>query len=193
MDFKDLAQKNRSYRRFDESFIVGKEILVELIELSRWAASGRNAQPLKYYLSNEPAKNESIFSTLEWAGYLKNWRPAVGERPTAYIIVLLDRHITDNFYCDDGIAMQNILLGAVEKGLGGCIIRSINKPKLRTLLNVPDHLEIIDVVALGKPVEKVVLTDVGEDGDIKYYRDEVGVHYVPKRTIEELIMNLQQD
>jgi hypothetical protein len=104
---------------------------------------------------------------------------------------LLDKQITDNFYCDDGIAMQNILLGAVEKGLGGCIIRSINKPRLRTLLNVPAYLEIIDVIALGKPVEKVVLTDVGEDGDIKYHRDETGFHYVPKRTVDELIVNFQ--
>ena len=189
MDFKDLARKNRSYRRFDESFVIEHNTLVELVELSRWAASGRNAQPLKYYLSNDSATNESIFSTLEWAGYLKNWRPEPGERPTAYIIVLLDKRITDNFYCDDGIAMQNILLGAVEKGLGGCIIRSINKPKLRGLLNVPSHFEIIDVVALGKPIEKVVLTDVGEDGDIKYHRDEAGVHYVPKRTIDELIVS----
>jgi len=188
MDFKDLAKKNRSYRRFDENFVVGHEILVDLVELSRWAASGRNAQPLKYYLSNDPATNESIFSTLEWAGYLKNWRPAEGERPTAYIVVLLDRRITDNFYCDDGIAMQNILLGAVEKGLGGCILRTINKPKLKALLKVPLHLEIIDVVALGKPIEKVVLTDVGEDGNIKYYRDEAGIHYVPKRTVDELIV-----
>jgi len=188
MDFKDLARKNRSYRRFDEKFVIDHKILVELIELSRWAASGRNAQPLKYFLSNEPATNASIFSTLEWAGYLKNWQPAEGERPTAFIIVLLDKRITDNFYCDDGIAMQNILLGAVEKGLGGCIIRSINKTRLRTLLNVPEHLEIIDVIALGKPVEKVVLTDVGENGDIEYYRDEAGVHYVPKRSVDELIV-----
>lgn len=188
MNFNELAKKNRSYRRFDENYVIENSTLVELIELSRWAASGRNAQPLKYYLSNDPAKNDSIFSTLEWAGYLKNGRPVEGERPTAYIVVLLDRQITDNFYCDDGIAMQNILLGAVEKGLGGCIIRSINKPKLGALINVPPHLEIIDVVALGKPVEKVVLTDVGEDGDIKYYRDDEGVHYVPKRTANELIV-----
>jgi nitroreductase len=188
MKFRDLAKKNRSYRRFDENFAIEHEILVELVELARWAASGRNAQPLKYYLSNDLSTNELIFSTLEWAGYLKNWRPAKGERPSAYIIVLLDKRITDNFYCDDGIAMQNILLGAVEKGLGGCIIRSINKPKLRNFLTVPVYLEIIDVVALGKPVEKIVLKDVGEDDDIRYYRDEEGVHYVPKRTLDELIV-----
>jgi len=189
MNFNELAKKNRSYRRFDEQFAIARETLVELISLTRYVASGRNSQPLKYVLSNDPDLNEQVFSTLSWAGYLKEWPgPEKGERPTAYIIVLLDKNISDHYFCDDGIAIQNILLGAVEKGLGGCIIRSINKPLLKTILDIQNHFEIIEVVALGKPVEKVVITDVGEDGDIKYYRDENGVHYVPKRSLDELIV-----
>ena len=189
MNFKDLAKNNRSYRRFDESFRIGRDTLVELVGLARYAASGRNAQPLKYFLSHEAELNEQIFSTLAWAGYLKAWPgPEKGERPSAYIVVLLDRRISENYLCDDGIAMQNILLGAVEKGLGGCMIRSINKPHLSTILRLPKHLEIIDVVALGRPVETVLITEVGENGDIRYYRDENGVHYVPKRSLEELIL-----
>lgn len=190
MDFKNLAKKNRSFRRFDEQYVIDRDMLLELVELARYAASGRNAQPLKYFLSNDKVLNELIFSTLAWAGYLKDWPgPEKGERPSAYIIVLLDHDISDNFLCDDGIAMQNILLGAVEKGLGGCIIRSINKLRLSAILNLPDRFEIIDVVALGKPIEKVVITNIGDDGDIKYYRDENGIHYVPKRSLDELIVN----
>ena len=190
MNFKDLARNNRSYRRFDESFLIDRTTLAELIELTRLAASGRNGQPLKYFLSYEKSLNEQIFTTLAWAGYFKDWPgPQKGERPSAYIVVLLDHRISDNYFCDDGIAMQNILLGAVEKGFGGCIIQSINKLKLSEILQLPDYLKIIDVVALGKPVEKVEITDVGADGDIKYYRDENGVHYVPKRSVDELIVN----
>jgi nitroreductase len=190
MDFKDLAKNNRSYRRFDEHFVIERYTLVELIGLARYAASGRNAQPLKYFLSNDVNLNGQIFSTLAWAGYLTEWPgPKSGERPSAYIVVLLDRNISDNFFCDDGIAMQNILLGAVEKGLGGCILRSIDKPRLKAILNLPDHFEIIDVVALGKPIETVVTTNIGEDGNIRYYRDRDGVHYVPKRSLNELIIN----
>lgn len=189
MNFKDLAKKNRSYRRFDEQFVINRDTLVELIGLTRYAASGRNAQPLKYVLSYDRNLNEQVFSTLSWAGYLTAWPgPEKGERPSAYIIVLLDREISDNYFCDDGIAMQNILLGAVGKGLGGCIFRTINKPHLKAILNLQDRFEIIDVVALGKPVETVVITNVGEDGDIRYYRDENGVHYVPKRSLDELIV-----
>jgi len=190
MDFKDLVKNNRSYRRFDEQFTINREMLEELIGFARYAASGRNAQPLKYFLSTERDLNEQIFSTLTWAGYLKEWPgPEKGERPSAYIIVMLDREISDHFLCDDGIAMQNILLGAVEKGLGGCILRAINKPLLSAILNLADRFEIIDVVALGKPIEKVVITNVGDDGDTRYYRDENGVHYVPKRSVNELIIN----
>jgi len=190
MDLKELIRKNRSYRRFDGNHLIEKETLVELVSLARWAASGRNAQPLKYYINNDPAKNELIFSCLEWAGYLKNWKgPVKEEQPTAYVIVLLDKSISDDCYCDQGIAMENILLGAVEKCLGGCIVGSIHKKKLAEFLKLPPHLEILNVVALGKPVEQIVLTDVGEDGDIKYYRDEAGIHYVPKRSLEELIVN----
>jgi len=190
MDFKDLVKNNRSYRRFDEQFTIDRGTLVDLIGLARYAASGRNAQPLKYFLSNEVNLNEQIFSTLAWAGYLKAWPgPEKGERPSAYIVVLLDRDISDSFLCDDGIAMQNILLGAVEKGLGGCILRAINKPRLAAILNLTDRFEVIDVVALGKPIETVVITNVGQDGDIRYYRDENGVHYVPKRSLEDLIIN----
>ena len=190
MNFKDLARNNRSYRRFDESFFIERTTLVEFIELARFAASGRNDQPLKYFLSNEQYLNKEIFSNLAWAGHLKKWPgPEEGERPSAYIIVLLDHHIANNYFCDDGIAMQNILLGAVEKGLGGCIIQSINKSQLSATLRLPDQLEIIDVIALGKPLETVVITGVGADGDIRYYRDENGVHYVPKRSLEELIIN----
>ena len=190
MNFKDLVKNNRSYRRFDEQFMIERETLVELIELAKYAASGRNAQPLKYFLSTDKVVNELIFSTLTWAGYLKKWPgPKEGERPSAYIVVLLDRDISDNFLCDDGIAMQNILLGAVDKGLGGCILRSINKLRLSAILNLTDRFEIIDVVALGRPIETVVITNVGDDGDIRYYRDGNGVHYVPKRSLDELIIN----
>lgn len=190
MDLIELVKKNRSYRRFDGSYEISRETLVELITLARMAASGRNAQPLKYYLNSEPDKNELIFSTLEWAGYLKDWKgPVKEEQPSAYIVVLLDKSIADGCYCDEGIAMENILLGAVEKGLGGCIIGSIHKKELAGYLKLPAHLEILNVIALGKPVEQVLLTEVGETGDIKYYRDEAGVHYVPKRGLQELIVD----
>jgi nitroreductase len=187
---RDLVIKNRSYRRFDESIKISIVQLRSWVDLARLSASGKNAQPLKYILSADSEKNGKIFSTLGWAAYLKEWAgPVEGERPSAYIVQLLDKVIGTNFFCDDGIAMQSILLGAVEEGFGGCIFRTINKPKLMELLSIPEQFQIINVIALGKPKEKVVIEEI-KDGDFKYWRDGNGVHHVPKRSIEELLIKL---
>lgn len=186
---EDLVFKNRSYRRFHESYKIEEQTLRDLVKLAHLTPSGANLQPLKYLLSNEPAKNEKIFPNLAWAGYLKDWPgPTEGERPSAYVVILGDKAIAKNFGCDHGIAAQTILLGATEKGLGGCMIGSIRRESLRKALNIPAEFEILLVLALGKPVEEVVIEPVAPGGDIKYWRDEKGVHHVPKRALKEIIV-----
>lgn len=188
-NIKSLILRNRSYRRFNESHEISREDLLEMIDAARISASARNAQPLKYYLSNTKTLNETIFSTLAWAGFLTDWPgPEPGERPSAYIVQLHDTTLGANYFCDDGIAAQSILLTAVEKGLGGCILASVKKKKLAGLLELSEHLRVIQVIALGKPAEKVVLEEM-KDGDIKYWRDEKQVHHVPKRSLTELVIN----
>jgi nitroreductase len=185
----DLVRKNRSYRRFYQDVPIESKTLEELVGLTRYCASAANLQPLKYVLSCEPEKNALIFKHLAWAGYLKDWKgPPEGERPSAYIIVLGDTTITKSFGCDHGIAAQTILLGATEKGLGGCMIGSVKRKELRQTLSIPGHLEILLVIALGKPKETVVIETVGPDGNIKYWRDRQDVHHVPKRSLDELIV-----
>jgi nitroreductase len=185
---KELILKNRSYRRFYQNDTVTEEQLRNWLELARLSASGRNAQPLKYILSNTAEKNDKIFQTLAWAGFLKDWPgPEEGERPSAYLVQVLDTEISGQYFCDDGIAAQSILLGAVEDGYGGCILRAINKPLLTQALQIPDRYEIINVIALGKPKEQVVIDEI-KDGDFKYWRDEKGIHHVPKRPVDELVI-----
>lgn len=186
---KELVYKNRSYRRFDQSHTITLETLRELVDLARNSASGNNLQPLKYILSANPEKNAQIFPHLGWAGYLKDWPgPAEGERPSAYIIILGDTEIREGFGIDHGIAAQSIMLGATEKGLGGCMIGSAKGEKIAEALDIPPRYKVLLVLALGKPAEKVVLEDLGTDGDIRYYRDDEDVHHVPKRTLAELIL-----
>jgi nitroreductase len=189
MEMKDLILNNRSYRRFYEDYKITLETLRDLVDLARLSPSGANLQPLKYKLSDSAATNGKIFKCLAWAGYLTDWpRPDEGERPSAYIIILEDTTIKKEVRIDQGIASQSILLGATEKGLGGCIIGSVKKEQLREILNLPAHLEILLVIALGKPKEKVVIEALDVKGDVKYWRDEAGVHHVPKRGLDEIII-----
>lgn len=190
MDLKTLVYNTRSYRRFDESFRVDTNILEGLIDLARMSASAANRQPLKYLIYNAPDDCERIFPSLAWAAYLKDWQgPAIGERPSAYIIILGDKSITDSFNADPGISAQTIMLGATEAGLGGCMIASVKRDALRSELKIPEKYDIILVLAVGKPAETVVVEDI-RNNDVKYWRDVNGVHHVPKRTLDELILKL---
>jgi len=187
--FKDLVVRNRSYRRFDGAAPVDRETLLSLVELARLTPSASNRQCLKFFLS-AGEKNNEVFECLKWAGHLTDWDgPEEGERPSAYIVVLNDTSIGKCMDADVGIACQTILLGAVEQGLGGCMFGAVDHARLSHLLSLPDHMKITLVIAIGRPVETVVLEDMGPEGDFKYWRDENRVHHVPKRSLREIVFN----
>ena len=190
MTLRELVLRNRSYRRFHQEVSIELETLRGLVDLARLSASGGNHQPLKYLLSCDPERNVTIFSQLGWATYLKDWPgPAEGERPSAYIIILGDRKVRESFGPDHGIAAQSILLGATERGLGGCIIATIRKEKLRQALNISECYEILLVLALGVPKEIVMIEAIRPDEDVKYWRDDQSTHHVPKRSLDEIILD----
>ena len=186
---RDLVLQNRSRRRFYQDVPIEHETLRELVDLARCSASAANRQPLKYILSCDPEKNALIFPHLAIGRPSKDWHgPPEGERPSAYIIILGDTEISKSFGCDHGIAAQSILLGATERGLGGCMVGLVKKAELSQSLNIPPRYEILLVLALGKPRETVVLETVGPDGNTDYWRDSEGVHHVPKRRLDDIII-----
>lgn len=190
MDIRSLIKNNRSYRRFDGSYEIKEKILFDLVDLVRYTSSSKNIQPLRFFLSADKPTNEEIFNTLAWAGYLKDWDgPSENERPSAYIVVVVENEMKDPYTLfNAGLAVQSILLGAVDKGLGGCIIGAVKKDKLKKIIHLNDKYEIICVIALGKPVEKVVIENM-KDNDVKYWRDPQGTHHVPKRKLEDIVLN----
>jgi nitroreductase len=187
---RELVTRSRSYRRFQEERQVEPEVLTELIEIARLTPSASNKQPLKYLLSRARERNDAIFGCLRWAAYLADWPgPAPGERPTAYVVILGDKEIAETVPWDHAVAAQTIMLAAAEKGLAGCIIANIDRERLRRELVLPARYQILLVVALGFPHETVVVEEM-RGGDYKYWRDEEGVHHVPKRPLAELILDL---
>jgi nitroreductase len=187
----DLIKQNRSFRRFHQNHVLDLETLTNLVDLARLSASAANLQPLRYILSVDSQKNSQIFSCLGWAAYLKDWNgPEEGERPSGYIIILSDSEKANDYVgYDCGIASQSILLGAREKGLAGCMIASIKRQQLRSLLNIDVRFKILLVIAIGEPKEEVVIETVGSDNSIRYWRDNGGVHHVPKRNLKDIIID----
>lgn len=188
---KDLVFKNRSYRRFHQEEKISRDDLLEWVDLARLTSTGANLQNLKYVIVNEEDKNEKVFKELKWAGYLKDWDgPEEGEKPSAYIVMLVDTEIGSNVFWHHGLAAQSILLGAIEKGFGGCMFASYDKDNIKSGLGISDRYDILMVIALGKPKEEVVIDELLEGGDIKYWRDENKVHHVPKRRLQDIVLDL---
>lgn len=190
---KDLVRANRSYRGYDESRKVTREELAELVDCARLTASSVNQQPLKYYIAWEKEEVDRIQSLTHWAkGLPQLTLPHPGMCPTGFIIICQDTKISDNlarFQKDVGIAAQTMLLAATEAGLGGCMIGNYGAGSVREALGLPERLAPLLIVAIGKPAEQVVLTEVSEEGSTAYYRDEADVHYVPKRRLEDVLLD----
>ena len=188
MDVREALHRSRSYRRFFQEVAVPEADLTVIADAARLSPSGRNIQALKFFISCTPELNARIFPTLAWAGYLPEWPgPEEGERPSAYIVQLLDTSIAQGTLCDEGITAQSMLLQAVELGYGGCIIAADRRDELHGILGLPEHLKILNVIALGRPKETVVIEEM-KDGQYKYWRTPDGVHHVPKRPLSEIIL-----
>ncbi|MDD4223058.1 MAG: nitroreductase family protein [Candidatus Cloacimonetes bacterium] len=186
----DLVKKNRSYRRFDEERRFSREELLALIDHARLAPSAMNLQPLRYRLVYSPEECGSLFPHTRWGGYLKDWSgPQPGERPAAYLLMCLPHNAGRMQFVDTGIAGQSILLAAAEQGWGGCMLGSVDKDEVHRIFSLPEELEIVLAIALGVPAEKIVLNEIGRQGGIEYWRDEAGIHHVPKRKLDELILS----
>ncbi len=190
MVLKELVLKNRSYRRFYEEVAIPMEDLKAFIDLARLSATGSNKQALKYFLVTSREGKAKVFDNIHWAAYLKDWDgPEEGERPSSYLIMVLDLDIAKQCYWDHGIAAQSILLGATEKGYGGCMFASFNASRIAGDLGIGEGYQVLMVIALGKPKEEVVIEAVKDPSNLQYYRDAAGVHHVPKRSLQELIVD----
>ena len=180
----ELILKRRTIRSFRQKKIP-LTLLKKLVNAGRLAPSGANLQPCEYVIVNHPTLLEKVFSTLKWAGYIvPAGNPPEGKKPTAYIIVLINKEINKYGEKDAAAAMENMILAALEKGISSCWIGSIERKKLRKILGIPDKYKIESVLALGYPDEKSVIEEF--KSSIKYWKDKQGVLHVPKKRMESI-------
>lgn len=190
---KEAVIRARSARAFDEKQKVTKGALEEMIDCARLCPSAANLQPLKYRLILKKNEIEKLMPLTKWAAYFKDIKlPPKGNNPTAFIIILHDESIAPQnkmSQIDIGICAQTINLAAREKGYGACMLGGFEPEKISKAFELPENLSPALIIALGVPAEKEAIISSSESPDgIKYFRGEDGVHYVPKRPIDEIIV-----
>lgn len=186
MDVYNAIMERRSIRCFQQKRMP-MDILRKLVNAGRVAPSSGNLQPIEYLIVNDKKSLPKIFATLRWAGYIApRGDPPAGKRPTAYIVVLVNKKIVSSGYRRDvGATVENILLAALENGIGTCWIGTVDKEALRKILNIPQHIIIDSVIALGYPDEKPVMEELTDS--VKYWKDENNVLHVPKRRLKDIM------
>ena len=189
MDFKVLAEAARTCRRFHEDQPLAMTDLEWLVDCARLAPSAKNVQELRFVLVGNGEACQKLFALTRWAGALKDWGgPHPGERPTAFVAILMPQSGKDLACFDVGIAAQTIQLAATSRGWGCCMIQSFDHQAAPALLNVPKDMKIALVLGLGAAKETLVVANMPESGATTYWRDAEGVHHVPKRSLEDLIL-----
>lgn len=187
---KELVLKNRSYRSFSPAREITSEEVTDMIKCARITPSAMNLQPLRYRICVTKEDREALFPLTAWAGKLKDIKlPPKGHEPRAYIVMCTDNTIVDSpkaAWRDVGICAQTILLRAAEMGLGGCMLGAFSAEKVSKALSIDEKYSPALIIALGEPDEEIILEDA--NGDVSYYRDESGVHRVPKRKLEDVII-----
>ena len=184
-----LIKKDRTYRRVDESVAIDRLQILRWLDVVRQTPSARNIQPLKYIIITDEALCHEITELQHWAAMLPEWDgPAVGERPRAYLLQLIDTDIAPAARFDEGIQLQTLGLLATDAGYGVCIFAGHGKGEITRRLDLPTHLSINAIVAIGKPAEEVILEEARSPEDVRYWRDEEGRHHVPKRPLSEIII-----
>lgn len=193
MNLENLLEWRRSYRKFDESRLISKNDIDEILNSIKFASCANNRQYLRFISVENKDKVLEIFDNTKWAASLPNniGRPKEGERPVYFIAILSDESKKLRFNgIDEGLVISNLTLTAAEKGIGSCIIGSVNDKKMREILNYKDNYSCEVVIAFGYPKVKSTIKEIDLEEDQSYYLDEDGNYLVPKYKLNDIVRRI---
>lgn len=193
MNLENLLEWRRSYRKFDESRLISKNDIDEILNSIKFASCANNRQYLRFISVENKDKVLEIFDNTKWAASLPNniGRPKEGERPVYFIAILSDEAKKLRFNgIDEGLVISNLTLTAAEKGIGSCIIGSVNDKKMREILNYDNNYSCEIVIAFGYPKVKSTIKKINLEEDQSYYLDEDGNYLVPKYKKDDIVRRI---
>jgi nitroreductase len=192
MTVYEAILKRRSIRRFKNK-AVPYEALEKCIDAGRLAPSGRNQQVCEYIVINDAKVLPGIFENIGGSAKMppEKGGPTPVQTPKAYVLILVNKTLEGDSnrrrvtLYDVGMAAENIILSALEQGIGGCPILMFNEKDLKLLLEIPDEYDIALVIIMGYPDESPV-AEVATDS-VNGWVDDKGLRHVPKRKLADIM------
>lgn len=189
MDLQTLLEKRRSYRKFDESKPLSANDREAILQAVQTASSGMNRQSLRFISVESQEKVSQVFDLTHWAASLPAdlGQPKPGERPVYFVVVCAHTESTPFVDVDKGLAISNMTLTAMDRGIGSCIIGNFNHKKMQDLLDIDEDYTCNLVVAFGYPAITSTIKEVAAGEDLSYYLDDDGQYIVPKLKTEDIV------
>ena len=192
MNVYEAAMKRRSIRRFKEK-PVPYEALEKCVDAGRLAPSGRNQQVCEFVIVDDKQILPQMFDNI--GGSVKMPPEKGGPRPEntpkAYIVIVINKSREEDAnrrsitLYDIGMAAENIILTALEEGLGCCPVMMFNEAGVKKALNIPEGYDVGLVIVMGYP-DETSLAEVATDTTTVWVDGEL-VRHVPKRRLEDVV------
>jgi len=154
MDAIEMLKTRRSVRVYTQE-PVAKDVIEDIVDCGRLAATARNEQPWEFVVVTDPQIRQRL------AGLAVNG-PFIADAPVCIVTLCKE----GMYYVEDGsAATQNMLLAARAHGLGSCWIAGDKKPYAQAVLDVigaPAGYKLVSLIAIGytqvtpKPVKRPV-------------------------------------
>ena len=180
-----LLLLNRSHRGYDQRRVVTLDELRRIVSVNTRIPSARNQQCLRFRMVTADEAHK-VLPHIKLGSALPDLHlPLEGTEPQAFIVICTT--IEENKWVDIdlGISAQSMLLKATEMGLNGICIGAFNAQAITEALELPYPPLLI--LAIGKGAERIQLTEIAENDNHTYYRQE-DVHYVPKVKLDDLVI-----
>jgi nitroreductase len=172
MEFRDVVARRRMVRNYTDE-PVPPEALDRIVHAGRKAPSAGFSQGQAFVVVTDASIRAAVADLAGEAHYLAMGMDPWISRAPAHVVVCVSEDAYHRRYreadklsggeeidwpipywwVDAGASMQNLLLAAVDEGLGAGFLGVHSIPGLRELLDIPDEYTPIGIVTIGHPAE----------------------------------------
>lgn len=148
MDVSKAIRSRRSIRAYDPGE-VEEEKLLRILESGRLSPSAGNRQERRFIVVRDARKRQLLSEAAKNQSF-------VAEAPVVIAACSVETDYVmacgqPAYPIDTAIAVDHMTLQAVEDGLGTCWIGAFDEKKVKEILNIPDNVRVVQLLALGYP------------------------------------------
>ncbi len=169
MEFREAVRKRRMVRAYTDA-PVDPEAVERILDAGRMVPSAGFSQGQAFVVVRDELTRRRIAELADEPHYVSSgFDPWISSAPVHIVICCSEKVYRDRYdepdkydggpqhwpvpywWVDAGASLQNVLLAAVDEGLGAGFLGVHSIPGLKDLLQIPDEVEPIGVVTLGHP------------------------------------------